>query len=50
MKGRAKIASSGLRINGNIRGVREVRLIDHANNNIGVVGISYAQERADAAG
>ena len=50
MKGRAKIASPGLRINGNIRGVREVRLIDHANNNIGVVGVSYAQERADAAG
>ena len=48
-KGRAAIAS-GLRINSNIRGVREVRLIDHANNNVGVVGITYAQERAEMAG
>ena len=30
--------------------MREVRLIDHANNNVGVVGITYAQERAEMAG
>ncbi len=30
--------------------MREVRLIDDSNTNIGVVGISYAQDRADDVG
>jgi len=44
------IASSPHRINRNIRGVHEVRLIDNTNTNVGVVNIRYAQERADHAG
>lgn len=50
MKGRAAIANSPHRINANIRGVREVRLIDDTNTNIGVVSFHYAQERADDVG
>ncbi len=50
LKGSAAIANSPHRINGDIRGVREVRLIDDANNNIGVVNIGFAQDRADVAG
>lgn len=49
-KGRFAIPASAHRINGNIRGVREVRLIDDSNTNIGVVGIDYAQNRADDVG
>ncbi|MDE2748452.1 MAG: translation initiation factor IF-3 [Chloroflexota bacterium] len=44
------MANSPYRINGNIRGVREVRLIDDSNTNIGVVNIQYAQGRADDVG
>lgn len=50
LKGCADIANSPHRINGNIRGVREVRLIDDTNTNIGVVSIVYAQNRADDIG
>ncbi len=44
------IASSPHRINRDIRGAREVRLIDNTNTNIGVVNIHDAQERADDVG
>jgi len=50
MKGRIAIASSPHRINRNIRGIREVRLIDSTNTNVGVVSIHYAQEQADDVG
>ncbi len=45
-----EIANSPHRINRDIRGVREVRLIDDTNTNIGVVDIRYAQDRADDVG
>ena len=50
MRGCVAIASSPYRINRNIRGIQEVRLIDSANTNVGVVDIHYAQEQADNAG
>ena len=50
MKGRVAIVSSPHRINGNIRGVREVRLIDDTNTNIGVIDLRQAQDRADDVG
>ncbi len=45
-----EIANSPHRINRDIRGAREVRLIDDTNTNIGVVDIRYAQDRADDVG
>ncbi len=45
-----EIANSPHRINRDIRGVREVRLIDDTNTNIGVVNIRDAQDRADDVG
>ena len=50
LKGSVEIANSPHRINGDIRGVREVRLIDDTNTNIGVVNIGHAQDRADDVG
>lgn len=50
MKGNGSISSSEHRINRSIRGVREVRLINEENENLGVVSLNEAIEMAETAG
>ena len=50
LKGNLAITSPEHRLNRQIRGIREVRLIDENNENVGVVDVRDAQDRAEAVG